>query len=148
MLGTWSSEAAGLDEAWSCAVSHLKIEEDGKAFKGSASCGASPTYPTELTWERDGEDAIIVHFPQGEYFDAWRMFFREDPDTGKPRCNGLQIEEIRDGVVSDSGYGYYRGAVCTKTSPCPEGVGNCGGYMTVWCDEPPERCEDVLPCCS
>jgi hypothetical protein len=148
MLGVWSSESVGLETS-NCGVHHLKIEANGKAFNGGDNCGLNPTYPTELTWERDGEDAIIVHFPEGLYnFDAWRMFLVEGSDTQAPQCNSLSIEEIRDGITRDSFYGFVRGAVCTDTnSQCPENVGNCG-YFTVWCDEPPERCEDVLPCCA
>ncbi len=153
MLGTWSSESVGF-ESNGCAITHIIFEKDGKAFRGSPRCGAGFTYTgelTELTWERDGDDAVILHFPEGEDpSDAWRLSVGEHPITGRPECNALRLEEIRDGVHYGGQLLYSRGAVCTEDlGPCPEGQGSCESYRTVWCDEQPEKCEDVLPCsCS
>ena len=149
MLGTWSDQGVGF-ETNECVISHIKIEKNGKAFRGGSVCGAGPTYPTELTWERDGEDAIILHFPEDEHYDGWRLFVGERPPKG-PECNALSVENILEGVHYEGGmFIYGRGAVCTeKLGPCSEGQGSCEDYRTVWCDEPPEKCENVFPCsCS
>src|SRR5262245_46133893 len=73
MLGTWSDEAVGF-ETNDCTVGHLKFEADGTLLKGGFRCGSmGVVYDEELVWERDGVDAVIVHFPDNQYYDGWHI---------------------------------------------------------------------------
>jgi len=144
MLGVWSNESPG----WTrniCDVSHLKIEEEGKVFKGYAggdNCLDGPMYPTKLTWEHDGQDAIIVHLPEGGYYDGWRITLAMDDDTGLVRCDKLDVYNILNGVPEEkTRIWYIRGAVCFKNAVPLEGTDHYDPWETTWCDGPPPPCE-------
>jgi len=145
MLGTWSTRAVGYVTN-ECGISQLKFQEDGTVLKGGASCGARPSFPTELTWERDGEDALIVTLPEDDYFDGHRITLGSHPLTLETDCKSLAIVDILNGKIEEATLRWYvRGSVCMNvlSGPCPEGQGSCEGYATVWCDEPPPPCEQA-----
>lgn len=150
MLGTWSNEWVG-GTSHTCAVGYLRFQEDGFVLKGHFDCQIDAmVFTEEYHWERDGENAVIVYFPDEHYWDGMRVTFGDPhPTTGKPDCNALRVVNILHGVpAEDFPLWYGRGEVCVRTrTSCPEGIGNCESNEFIWCDEPPIQCEDRdFPC--
>ncbi|MBZ5714662.1 hypothetical protein [Nannocystis pusilla] len=144
MLGVWSDEAVNIDTN-DCSVTHLKIDADGKAYRGGFRCGSTaPTYDEAYVWEPDGEDAIVMRAEDDANASAWRIPLGTNMLTQRQECDLLVTVPIVDGELSDNPrVTYVRGAVCTRAyTSCPGGAGNCDAYKTVWCEEPPPPCED------
>lgn len=150
MLGTWSSEWAG-QTSHNCALGYLRFEEDGSLLKGHFDCqNDQMVFTEEYQWERDDDNAVIVHFRDEDYWDGWRITLGDpNSSTEKLNCNTLRVVNILHGVPEeDFPFFYVRGEVCVKTHvSCPEDVGNCESHEFIWCGEPPPSCADGdLPC--
>jgi hypothetical protein len=142
MLGTWSNKALGF-ESGSCIVQHFKFEADGMAFEGRVGdkdCEdlGEPRYAAAMMWEPAGDDTVLVPIRSSSYNRAWRITPARDPHTGQIRCDLLRAVRLTDGVPDEHlTYTYIRGSLCVEPVPQPAGT-----YRTVWCDDPPPRCED------
>jgi hypothetical protein len=86
----------------------------------------------EVTWQMDGDDAILV----------W-LYGEGDPDHLRIEfgdCNTISVHRISNGQDHTS-YEMHRGMMCLKDRSCGEEI-ECDPCETVWCEgEAPASCD-------